>query len=69
MTETALPMSWHSDATTTSSEAPASSARVAVCSEWTSWSTSKPIGDVLEGGQHGEHTVGHSGLVLNRSRR
>ena len=36
MTDTALPMSWHSDATTTSSEAPASSARVAVCSEWTS---------------------------------
>ena len=42
MTETALPMSWHREATTTSSEAPASSARVAVCSEWTSWSTSKP---------------------------
>ena len=42
MTETALPMSWHSDATTTSSDAPASSALVAVCSEWTSWSTAKP---------------------------
>ena len=36
MTDTALPMSWHSDATTTSSVAPASSARVAVCREWTS---------------------------------
>ena len=42
MTETALPMSWHSEATTTSVEAPASSARVAVCRECTSWSTAKP---------------------------
>ena len=42
ITDTALPMSWQSEATTTSSEAPASSARVAVCSEWTSWSTAKP---------------------------
>ena len=42
MTETVLPMSWQSDATTTSVEAPASSARVAVCSECTSWFTAKP---------------------------
>src|SRR5687767_5353445 len=42
VTDTALPMSWHSDATTTSSSAPAFSASVAVCRQCTSWSTAKP---------------------------
>ncbi len=41
-TLTALPMSWHSEAKTTSGSAPARSARVAVCSEWVSWSVAKP---------------------------
>src|SRR3954454_286690 len=41
-TLTALPMSWHSEAITTSSSAPARSARVAVCSECTSWFVLKP---------------------------
>src|SRR5438309_1076586 len=41
-TDTTLPMSWHSDATTTSASAPARSARVAVCRQWVSWSTAKP---------------------------
>src|SRR3954468_23855511 len=42
-TETTLPMSWHSDATTTSLSAPARSASVAVCRQWVSWSTAKPF--------------------------
>src|SRR5687768_6448706 len=38
----ALPMSWHSEATTTSWSAPARSARVAVCRQWVSWSVANP---------------------------
>src|SRR4051812_44696059 len=38
----ALPMSWHSEATTTSSSAPARSASVAVCRQCVSWSVAKP---------------------------
>src|SRR5437588_928467 len=41
-TETTLPMSWHSDATTTSRSAPARSALVAVCRQCVSWSTANP---------------------------
>src|SRR3954447_5712910 len=41
-TDTTLPMSWHSDATTTSLSAPARSASVAVCRQCVSWSTAKP---------------------------
>src|SRR5438309_1103096 len=41
-TEIALPMSWHSDATTNSLSAPARSARVAVWRQWVSWSVAKP---------------------------
>ena len=66
MTETALPMSWHSEATTTSSEAPASSARVAVCREWTSWSTSKPSVISSSEASMAQHPLGHAGLVLDR---
>ena len=35
-------MSWHREATTISSSAPARSARVAVCRQWVSWSTANP---------------------------
>src|SRR5688572_3709880 len=38
----ALPMSWQRLATTTSSSAPARSARVAVWRQWVSWSVAKP---------------------------
>src|ERR1035441_3772915 len=41
-TDTALPMSWQSEATTSSSSAPARSALVAVWRQWVSWSTAKP---------------------------
>src|SRR5438105_3261606 len=41
-TDTTLPMSWHSDATTTSGSAPARWARVAVCRQCVSWSTANP---------------------------
>src|SRR5664280_810127 len=41
-TDTALPMSWQREATTSSSSAPACSARVAVCRQWVSWSTANP---------------------------
>src|SRR3954452_10651216 len=41
-TDTALPMSWHNAATTTSSSAPARSASVAVCKQCVSWSVAKP---------------------------
>ena len=41
-TLTALPMSWQSDATTSSSSAPARSASVAVCRQCVSWSTANP---------------------------
>ena len=66
-TETALPMSWHSEATTISSSAPASSARVAVCREWVSWSTAKPSVISERDCKHGEHPIGHPGLVLEVS--
>src|SRR5581483_3315555 len=41
-TEMALPTSWQRAATTTSSSAPARSARVAVCRQWVSWSVANP---------------------------
>src|SRR4029077_19107438 len=41
-TDTALPMSWHNAAHTSSSSAPARSASVAVCKQCVSWSVAKP---------------------------
>jgi hypothetical protein len=64
ITETALPMSWHSEATTTSSLAPASSARVQRVDELINL---EAVGDLLERGQHAEDSVGHAGLVLDRA--
>ena len=63
-TLTALPMSCSSDANTTSSSAPARSARVAVCSECVSWSTAKPSVIVGQRAQHAEHALGDPVLVL-----
>ena len=63
-TETNLPMSWQSEATTISGSAPDSSARVAVWSEWVSWSTAKPSVIAGQSLQHGQDLIGHPALVL-----
>ena len=64
-TLTALPMSCSSDANTTSSSAPARSARVAVCSECVSWSTANPSVIVGQRPQQLEHALGDPVLVLD----
>ena len=59
-------MSWHSEATTTSSSAPARSARVAVCRECVSWSVAKPSVMLLQRAQHVEDPLRDPVLVLER---
>ena len=65
-TLTALPMSCSSDANTTSSSAPARSARVAVCSECVSWSTANPSVIAASERSSVEHALGDPVLVLVR---
>ena len=59
-------MSWHSEATTTSVEAPGLLGAGGGLEGVDQLVDREAVGDLLEGGQHAQDPVGHPGLVLHR---